>query len=75
LKQYRLIKKENFNNEINLRDYEEVVKSLLDLGIVLRHKSKTKQSFKVEPKMEEIQLIFGEDEKLFNMFSSTNSVK
>jgi hypothetical protein len=63
-----------FNNEINLRDYGEVIKSLQDLGIILKHKNKSKQSFKIEPRMEEIQLIFGEDEKLFHMFSSTNSV-
>lgn len=49
--------------------FDEVVKSLCDLGILTPIKNKNKKSFKIEPKMEDIQLIFGEDEKLFNMFT------
>jgi hypothetical protein len=71
LEQYKIIKKEYFNNNVNNTEFREIVKSLCDMGIMeekVKTPMKTRARFKIKPKMEDIQILFGEEEKFFSMF-------
>ena len=58
---------------MNITDFREIIKSLCDIG-VLEEKAKTpmktRARFKIKPKMDDIQILFGEEEKLFSMFQA-----
>jgi hypothetical protein len=65
------MKKDYFNNDVNITDFREIIKSLCDIGILeekAKTPMKTRPRFKIKPKMDDIQILFGEEEKLFKMF-------
>ena len=65
MEQYRSIKKLNFNNEMNMTDFREIIKSLIDVSIIEQKKN---GRFKIKYNKEDIELIFVDD-KIFKMFN------
>jgi hypothetical protein len=65
MEQYRSIKKQNFSNEMNMTDFRDIIKSLIDVGIIEQKKN---AKFKIKYSKEDIELIFVDD-KIFKMFN------